>query len=106
MDHETVKQMRGAKDLLQDGVDAAVTSIQKAQRGVVHRTYMIVAHVSHLDLPVQAIESVQQTITDSIYASIRLGAHAAGAAATLALDCLESRATDEEPIGTGLEQET
>lgn len=106
MDHETVKQMRGVADLLHDGVDAAVTSIQKTQRGVVHRTYTVVAHVSHLGAPVRVIESVQQAITDGIYGSIRLGNHAVGAAATLTLDCLAARAVDEEMLANGRQQET
>lgn len=102
MDRETMKQMRGAKDLLQDGVDAAANSIEKAQRGVVHRSYDIVARVTHLDLPVRAIESVQQAVTGGIYASIRLGNHATAAAATIALDCLEARASDDAPTDEDL----
>ncbi len=96
MDRETVKQMRGAADLLENGVEAAVASIEKAQRGVVHRTYTIVAALSHLGAPVRAVESLQQTITDGIYGGIRLGNHAVGAATSLALDCVDARATDEE----------
>ena len=96
MDEHTLRQLRGAKDLAHDAVDAAVTAVEKAQRGVVHRTYSIVAAVSHLGRPVHAVESVQQTIARGIYGSVRLGNHATTAAASLALDCLESRAQNEE----------
>ncbi|MFN8476159.1 MAG: hypothetical protein U0822_28585 [Anaerolineae bacterium] len=97
MDQETLKQVRGAADLLEDAVDAAVTSMEQAQRGVVHRAYTVVAKMSGLGGPVRAIEGVQQAITDGVYGGIRLGNHAVGAAATFALDCLEPGAVAEEP---------
>ncbi|MFN8484610.1 MAG: hypothetical protein U0768_16350 [Anaerolineae bacterium] len=97
MDQQTLKQARGTADLLHDAVDAAVTSIEEAQRGVVHRTYSVLAKASGLSASVRAIEGVQQTITDGLYAGIHLGNDALGAAATFVLDRLESRAADEAP---------
>ncbi|MFN8498132.1 MAG: hypothetical protein U0641_09775 [Anaerolineae bacterium] len=97
MDKQTLRQVRGAADLLHDAVDAAATSIEKAQRGAVHRAYTMVASLSHLGGPVRAIEDAQQSMTDAVYEGIRLGNDAAGAAATRILDCLEARAREEEP---------
>lgn len=92
MNEVSVRQLRGAKDLVEDAVDVAALAIGDVQRKMTQAPYALLAAVAPIARPVRAIERVHLRITDSVYFSLRLGNRLAGTLAGLALDQLEARA--------------
>lgn len=71
MDRDTLEQLRGAKDLIQEGVDLGAVALADVQRNVAHRVYAILGHAPLISRPSRAVEGVQQAITDVVYSAIR-----------------------------------
>ena len=92
MEKLSLRQIRGAKDLVEDAVDAAAVAIGDVQRRITQTPYALLAALPPLARPVRAIERVHLRIADSVYFSIRLGNRLAGTVAGLALDHLEAQA--------------
>ena len=92
MNEVSVRQLRGAKDLVEDAVDAAALAIGDVQRKMTQAPYALLAAGAPIARPVRAIERVHLRITDSVYFSLRLANRLAGTMAGLALDQLEARA--------------
>lgn len=94
MDRQTIEQLRGAKDLLTDGVEGGATAVADAQRDMTHRVYDLVACLPGLGGAARGIEAIQQTITADIYSSIRAINRLLGVAADCALNGLAARISD------------
>lgn len=89
MNPETLRQMRGAKDLLEDAVEALAVSVADAQRKMTRQPYALLARIEPIAAPVRAIEEAHLRITDGVYFSIRLGNRLVGIVAGFALDRIE-----------------
>ena len=92
MEKLSLRQIRGAKDLVEDAVDAAAVAIGDVQRRMTQAPYALLAGVAPIARPVRAIEQAHLRIADSVYFSIRLGNRLAGNVAGLVLDRLEAQA--------------
>jgi hypothetical protein len=92
MELETVRQIRGAKELVEEAVDAAASRIGEVQRVMTRKPYAVLAMVTPITVPLHAIEEAHLHIVDSVYFTIRLGNRLAGLMAGYALDRLEARA--------------
>ena len=86
MEPDTLRQLRGVKDLLEDAIEAAAVHIGAAQKQMPRRPYRLLARIEPIAVPVRTIEEVHLHITDGIYFSIRLGNRLVGIVAGLALD--------------------
>lgn len=89
MNPETLRQIRGAKDLLEDAVEALAVSVGDAHRKITRQPYALLARIEPIAAPVRAIEEVHLKITDSVYFSIRLGNRLVGVVAGFALDRID-----------------
>lgn len=90
----TLRQIRGAKDLLEDAIEAAAVTIGDAQKDDAP-PYQLLARIEPLAVPVRAIEEAHLRITDGVYFSIRLGNRLFGIVAGFALDRLEGRSREQ-----------
>ncbi len=104
MDSETLAQLRGAKDLIQEGVDAGAVAVADIQRELAHRVYAILTRVPVIGLPAQGIAAIQQTITDGVYGSIRGVNHGLGSVADCALNRWGARLIEPSDATPLLEQ--
>lgn len=92
MEHVSLRQIRGAKDLVEESIDAAALAIGDVQRKMTQTPYALLAAVKPIAGPVRAIERAHLKIADSVYFSIRLGNRLVGNMAGLVLDQLEAQA--------------
>ncbi|MCW5883315.1 MAG: hypothetical protein KIS91_20435 [Anaerolineae bacterium] len=104
MDSETLSQLRGAKDLIQEGVDAGAVAVADVQRELAHRVYAILTRLPVIGLPARGIESIQQAITDGVYGSLRGVNHGLGSVADYALDQWTARLAEPRAATPPLEQ--
>ncbi len=95
MDRETLGQLRGAKDLIQEGVEAGAITVADVQRQLAHRVYAILTRVPLIGRPARSIEVIQQTITDGVYLSLRTVNSGVGCMADGVLDQWEARLADK-----------
>lgn len=91
MNPETLRQLRGAKDLLEEAIEAAAVKLCDAQKKMTRQPYRLIALVEPVAVPVRTIEEVHLRITDGVYYSIRLGNRLVGMAAGFALDRFDRR---------------
>ena len=98
MEPRTLRQIRGAKELVEETVDAAALAISEVQRTMTRMPYVLLARIGPIAAPVQVIEQVHLKITDSVYFSIRVGNRLAGNMAGFVLDLLETRAQRKETL--------
>ncbi len=92
MELETVRQIRGAKELVEEAVDAAASRIGEVQRVMTRKPYAVLAMLSPVAVPMRAIEEAHLHVVDGVYFAIRLGNRLGGLMAGYALDRLEARA--------------
>ena len=92
MNPETLRQIRGAKDLLEDAVEALAVTVGEAQRKMTRHPYKLLARIEPIAAPVRVIEEAHLKITDGVYFSIRLGNRLVGIVANFTLDRFEERA--------------
>ncbi len=96
MDRHTLKQVRGAKDLVQDAVEATVTAIAETHADIARVPYAALRWAGVCGSLVDGIEGFQATVTAGVYQAIRGANRLAGAAAGAALDRLEERESPPE----------
>lgn len=71
MDPQTLRQVRGAAELITDMVDGTTVTVADAHLAIAARTYAIVGQVGPLAGPSLAIGEAQATITRGVYAAVR-----------------------------------
>ena len=84
-------QIRGIADLLHDGVALAVNLTARTHRAIARQPFGVLERIPLLALPAVAINTIQHTITRSVYGTIHAVNNGAGAIATQALNALEHR---------------
>lgn len=87
----SIQQIRGLKDLLQDGVEAGVNAVEETHQAIARQPFAVLEKIGFIAAPVQAIEHVERTLTGGVYGAIRTVNRLAGALATQVLDRLEER---------------
>lgn len=92
MERQTLRQIRGAKELVEETVDSAALAINEVQRKMTRMPYGLLARIGPIAAPVQAIEQVHLKIADSVYFSIRVGNRLVGNMAGFVLDQLDAHA--------------
>ena len=92
MEPRTLRQIRGAKDLVEETVDAATLAINGVQRTMTRMPYALLARIGPIAVPVKAIEQAHLKIADSVYFSIRVGNRLVGNMAGFVLDQLDAHA--------------
>jgi hypothetical protein len=92
MERRTLRQIRGAKELVEETVDAAALAINEVQRTMTRMPYALLARIGPIAVPVQAIEQAHLKIADSVYFSIRVGNRLVGNVAGFVLDQLDAHA--------------
>ncbi len=91
MDRHTLKQLRGAKDLVQDTIEATVTAIAETHADIARVPYAALRWAGLRGSLVDGIEDFQGALTDGVYQAVLVANRLAGAAASAALDRLEER---------------
>ncbi len=97
MEARTLRQIRGAKELLEDTVEAAAVAINEAQRKITRKPYALLARFDPIAAPVRRIEAAHLKITDGVYLAIRIGNRLTGLMAGMVLDQAEARAKGKSP---------
>jgi len=92
MERQTLRQIRGAKELVEETVDSAALAINEVQRKMTRMPYALLARIGPIAAPVQAIERAHLKIADSVYFSIRVGNRLVGNMAGFVLDQLDAHA--------------
>ena len=92
MEAKTLRQIRGAKELAEETIDAAALAINEVQRAMTRLPYGLLARIRPLAVPVQVIEQAHLKIADSVYFSIRVGNRFVGNVAGFVLDRLDAHA--------------
>ena len=92
MERRTLRQIRGAKELVEETVDAATLAINEVQRTMTRMPYALLARIGPIEAPVKAIEQAHLKITESVYFSIRVGNRLVGNVAGFVLDQLDAHA--------------
>ena len=84
-----IKELRGAKDLLHEAVEAGAYASEKVQRAIARKPYAVLEKIRPIAAPVKVVEQVQSLITDKVYQAIRGVNKLSSAAAGKALDGIE-----------------
>ncbi len=87
-----LREIEGAKDLVQDAVEAGVTAVADVHIVMTQRTYDLLALVPPLAAPVRAIERVHLGLTRGVYATLLAANRLAGALADEVIERLEHTA--------------
>ncbi len=91
-----IQQLRGAKDLLEDVMTATVNASESLQQKIVRQPYALLQRIDAIAEPVRKIESVQATITHTIYGTIRLVTRGTASLASRLLDFAEQNTRDRK----------
>ena len=86
----SIPQIHGAKDLIQEAVEAGVAATEQMHIAIVRKPYALLAKIDAIAGPVQAVELIQLTITGGVYRAIRIANRLTGAVATQLIDRLDS----------------
>ncbi len=70
MEPQTVRQLRGAIDLMTEAVDATTREIEVAHKTLAHWPYAVLAQFRPIARPVRGIEQVQTMMTAGVYGAI------------------------------------
>jgi len=89
MNQQTLRKLHGLNDLTRETIDAMVVAIAKTHRDIARRPYALLEQVDVIAVPVQAIEHVQQAVTDGVYQAIRAVNYTVGSVVAHVLDRLE-----------------
>ena len=90
-------RLKGLKDLVQDAVEHGSTAVQKVHEEFAARPFDVL-EATPIRLPVKGVRFVHDTITSTVYASIRGVNRIAGAAAGAVIDEIErDEKSDSEP---------
>lgn len=89
MERQTLRQLRGAIDLVTDGVDKIVKEIEVAHQTLARRPYALLARIGPIAQPVRGIEQVQMVITAGAYGAIYTTNRVVGGVAASVLDQFE-----------------
>lgn len=92
MKKPNIKQLRGAKDLLQEAVEAGVNATEKVHHAIAKKPYAVLGSLPVIAVPVRHIETVQTTITTGVYRAIRAVNKTSGTLATHLIDRLDDKA--------------
>jgi hypothetical protein len=86
----SMPQIRGAKDLIQEAVEAGITATEQMHLAIARKPYALLAKIDVIAGPVRAVELIQQTITGGVYRAIRIANRLTGAIATQVIDRLDT----------------
>ena len=86
----SLPQIRGAKDLIQEAVEAGVTATEQTHLAIARKPYALLAKIDAIAGPVQVVELIQQTITGGVYYALRVANRLTGAIATQVIDRLDA----------------
>jgi hypothetical protein len=89
MSQLSIQQLRGLKDLIQDAVAGGVNITEETHQAIARQPYALLAKIPIIATPAHVVEHVQQTVTGSVYQTIRAVNQVAGALANQVLDHLE-----------------
>ncbi len=91
MDRETVRRIRGAKDLGEEAIDGLVVRIQDVHHAYGRVPFAVLERIPVVAGPAKGIKQVQQEITDGVYGAIRVSNRLIGLAASCVLDKIDER---------------
>lgn len=80
-----IREIEGAKDLLQDAIEASVTVVADIQIAMAQQTYDFLAQIPPIAAPVRAVERVHLGLTRGVYTTILAANRLAGALADEAI---------------------
>lgn len=89
MNHITLAQLRGVKELLEDAVLAGTDAAQRLQLSIARQPFAALAMIAPIAAPARAVEQVQTAITLGVYGTIRATTRAVASVAGRALDLAE-----------------
>ncbi len=92
MGRETVRRIRGVKDLSEEAMDGLVVRIQDVHHGYARLPFAVLEQIPVVAGPAKGIEQVQREITDGVYGAIRVANRLVGRAASCLLDQMDERA--------------
>ena len=96
-----LREIEGAKDLVQDAVEASVTAVADIQIVMTHRIYDLLALVPPIAAPVRAIEQVHLGLTRGVYTAVLAAHRLAGALADEVIEGLaEQKAVGQSERST------
>lgn len=101
MNQRTIRQIRGASDLIGETVTATVTLIAETHRNIARQPYALLACIPGIALPVRMIEQIHNRITDGVYNTILSVNQVVNIAATAACDQLEAHNSPSPRRGRG-----
>ena len=92
--------IKGVKDLVEDAVHHGTTAVEKVHREVASRPFEVLESVPGLELPVRLVRAMHDTITTTVYTSIRVTNRLVGAIADEVIEVveknLEAQGSDED----------
>ena len=91
MTKPTLRQLRGLNDLITDAVEAGVTRTEQIHRAIARRPYAVLERLRPIAAPLRTIEYVQNTVTGSIYWTIRFAAKVSGRVVSQVLERVDTR---------------
>ena len=90
MQHQTVRQLQGAVDLLRDAVQGTAVALGAAHAEIAGQPYNVLRRIPLVSRPAGAVESMQRDITRLVYRSVGAVAGAAACAAALLLQAAQA----------------
>lgn len=95
VEKRTLDQLRGAVELVRDGVEAVARETENVHRELMRRPYAVLARIPAVSGPSRAIELFHGAVTGLAYGAVRTVNQVV---ATAVVTALESR--DENPTGS------
>jgi hypothetical protein len=92
-------RLKGVKDLVEDAVHHGATAVEKVHRGVASRPFDVLEAVPIVAVPARGVRLVHDTITATVYASIRVMNRLVGAVADEVIEVVEKGGEASEHDG-------
>lgn len=85
-----IKQIRGAKDLIHDAVNAGINATEEVHQAIARKPYALLEKIDVIATPVKAVGHVQHFVTSRVYQAVRTVNKLTGIIATQVIDRIES----------------
>ena len=92
----SIQQLRGLKDLIQEGVTAGVNVAAETHQAIVRKPFALLEQIAPIAAPVRAVESLERTVATGVYQTIHTINGLAGLVATQVLDWLDESGAPPE----------
>lgn len=93
---ETIKRLRGLKDLIRDGIEHGSAAVEKVHLETANRPFAVLEHVPPIAIPSKGVHAIHDATAKTVYQIIRIVGHVVTESVDVALDAIEKAQAEAE----------